>query len=228
MATVKGDVHDIGKNIVGVVLQCNNYEVIDLGVMVSARHDPRDGARAEGRPDRVERAHHAVAVRDGVRGVGAGARGVHSAAPHRRRHHESRRTRRCGSRRPTPSPVVHVQDASRAVAVASSLLSDGAARRVRRRGARRPGAGCGRSTVRRTPPCSGRSPRPAGAAARLDWPSPPPRPAFLGLRAFDGYPLEELVPRIDWTPFFQAWELQGLLSRHPRGSDDRQPRRASC
>ena len=65
MATVKGDVHDIGKNIVGVVLGCNNYEVIDLGVMVPAREDPRRGDRAEGRHRRPERADHAVARRDG-------------------------------------------------------------------------------------------------------------------------------------------------------------------
>jgi 5-methyltetrahydrofolate--homocysteine methyltransferase len=66
MATVKGDVHDIGKNIVGVVLQCNNYEVIDLGVMVPVREDPRDRDRREGRHDRPESGpDHAVARRDG-------------------------------------------------------------------------------------------------------------------------------------------------------------------
>ena len=61
MATVKGDVHDIGKNIVGVVLQCNNFEVIDLGVMVLVREDPRDRAREQRRHDRPVRTDHAVA-----------------------------------------------------------------------------------------------------------------------------------------------------------------------
>ena len=74
MATVKGDVHDIGKNIVGVVLACNNYEVIDLGVMVSCGQDPEGGPRARGRPDRPLRAHHALARRDGARGPRDGAR----------------------------------------------------------------------------------------------------------------------------------------------------------
>ena len=74
MATVKGDVHDIGKNIVGVVLGCNNYEVIDLGVMVPCRKDSADRPREEGRHHRPERADHAVPGRDGARGQGNGAR----------------------------------------------------------------------------------------------------------------------------------------------------------
>ena len=70
LATVKGDVHDIGKNIVGVVLGCNNYEVIDMGVMVPVRQDSRHRCRAEGRRDRSVRADHPLARRDGVRGQG--------------------------------------------------------------------------------------------------------------------------------------------------------------
>ena len=91
MATVKGDVHDIGKNIVGVVLGCNNYEVIDLGVMVPAAKILDDGDRAEGGHDRPERPDHAVARRDGVRGARDGAA----------RHHDCR----CSSaaRRPAGS-----------------------------------------------------------------------------------------------------------------------------
>ena len=69
LATVKGDVHDIGKNIVGVVLACNNYEVIDLGVMVSVREDSGAREGGEGGHDRAERADHAVAGRDGARGA---------------------------------------------------------------------------------------------------------------------------------------------------------------
>ena len=94
LATVKGDVHDIGKNIVGVVLQCNNFEVIDLGVMVPAARILETARERQVGPDRAERAHHAVARGDGVRGRGAGARGVHPAAPDRRGHHQPRATPR--------------------------------------------------------------------------------------------------------------------------------------
>ena len=85
MATVKGDVHDIGKNIVGVVLGCNNYEVIDLGVMVPCDRILQTARRREGRHDRAERADHAVARRDGARGAGDGAPRLHAAAADRRR-----------------------------------------------------------------------------------------------------------------------------------------------
>ena len=80
LATVKGDVHDIGKNIVGVVLGCNSYEVIDLGVMVPAREDPGRRHRAQGRRDRPVGSDHAVARRDGARGQGDGAQGLQAAA----------------------------------------------------------------------------------------------------------------------------------------------------
>ncbi len=87
LATVKGDVHDIGKNIVGVVLQCNEWEVIDLGVMVPTRDDPGDRTAGTGRPDRPLRADHPLARRDGVRGRRIRAGGTHHAAADRRRHH---------------------------------------------------------------------------------------------------------------------------------------------
>ena len=85
LATVKGDVHDIGKNIVGVVLGCNNYEVIDLGVMVPADTDPRHRARRGARHRRAVRSDHAVARRDGQRRAGDGAARARPAAPDRRR-----------------------------------------------------------------------------------------------------------------------------------------------
>ena len=88
MATVKGDVHDIGKNIVGVVLGCNNYDVIDLGVMVPQDKILQTALDQQGRPDRAERAHHAVARRDGVGGEGDGAAEAHDPAADRRRDHE--------------------------------------------------------------------------------------------------------------------------------------------
>jgi 5-methyltetrahydrofolate--homocysteine methyltransferase len=123
LATVKGDVHDIGKNIVGVVLACNNYEVIDMGVMVSCEKILERAKARESRPDRPQRPHHAVARRDGARRQemerqgfklplligGATTSRAHTAikiAPH------------------YSQPVVHVLDASRAVPVTTSLLSD--------------------------------------------------------------------------------------------------------
>ncbi len=86
LATVKGDVHDIGKNIVGVVLQCNNYDVVDLGVMVHCAKILERAPRGEGRPDRALGTDHAVARGDGLRRGRDGARGVHAAAAHRRGH----------------------------------------------------------------------------------------------------------------------------------------------
>ena len=90
LATVKGDVHDIGKNIVGVVLQCNGYEVIDLGVMVAADRILKAAREHGARHRRALRPHHAVARRDGPRGARDGARGLHRSPPHRRRHDEPR------------------------------------------------------------------------------------------------------------------------------------------
>ncbi len=90
MATVKGDVHDIGKNIVGVVLQCNNFAVIDLGVMVPATEDPRHGTRAQRRHRRPVGAHHAVARGNGARRARDAASGHDAAAADRRRHHVAR------------------------------------------------------------------------------------------------------------------------------------------
>ena len=208
LATVKGDVHDIGKNIVGVVLQCNNYEVIDLGVMVpaarileAAREQQVDLIGLSGliTPSLSEMAFVASELaREGFTQPlligGATTSRAHTAvrvAP------------------AYPGAVVHVQDASRAVAVASSLLSDG------QRDAFIAEARAGQEQLRKEhnardavvlrPIAEARR-----RAARLEWPAPPPRPAFLGLRELTAYPLEELVPRIDWTPFFQAWELKGF------------------
>ena len=88
LATVKGDVHDIGKNIVGVVLGCSNYEIIDLGVMVPVADDPRHRPRTQRRRDRAVRPDHPVARRDGPRGRRDGAHGIRGAAADRWRHHE--------------------------------------------------------------------------------------------------------------------------------------------
>jgi 5-methyltetrahydrofolate--homocysteine methyltransferase len=208
LATVKGDVHDIGKNIVGVVLQCNNYEIIDLGVMVPAARI-LETARREGvdviglsgliTPSLEEMRFVAGELERSGLGVplligGATTSRVHTAvkiAPEYR------------------GPTVHVLDASRAVGVAGSLLSPGlrdefaAGVAAEYQEIRRDRAGR-RATETRQPIAAAR-------AKRLvpDWSRTPPVPCFTGVRAFDDYPLGELVERIDWTPFFQTWELAG-------------------
>ena len=209
LATVKGDVHDIGKNIVGVVLQCNNFEVIDLGVMVpsarileTARREKVDIIGLSGliTPSLEEMALVAAEMeRQGFEIPlligGATTSRVHTAVKIEPRYH---------------GPTVHVLDASRAVGVAGSLLSDtlrdgyvagikGEYAELRRlRGDRR-------ADERRATLEEARRNRLAP-----DWSAvTPPRPTFSGVRAFDCYPLAELVERIDWTPFFQTWELRG-------------------
>ena len=205
LATVKGDVHDIGKNIVGVVLQCNNFEVIDLGVMVSsdrilaaAREHEADLIGLSGLitpsleemsyiAGELEREHFTTPLLIG----GATTSRVHTAL------------------RIAPkysAPVVHINDASRAVPAASALLSDeqrpAYARQVATEYARLRKEREGEATRALTPIGEARA-RPQTIASR-----PAPRPAWLGARSFD-WPLADLVARIDWTPFFQAWEMKG-------------------
>jgi 5-methyltetrahydrofolate--homocysteine methyltransferase len=210
MATVKGDVHDIGKNIVGVVLQCNNYEVIDLGVMVpaakilaAAKEQKADIIGLSGliTPSLDEMCFVAAEMeREGFEVPlligGATTSRVHTAvkiSPNYKR----------GS-------AIYVTDASRAVGVVSRLLSeterDGFIDGTReeyikvREGHLRNEARKQRITL---------------AAARanrfaIDWSQyTPPRPSFLGTRKFENYDLRTLVPYIDWTPFFSTWELAG-------------------
>jgi 5-methyltetrahydrofolate--homocysteine methyltransferase len=209
MATVKGDVHDIGKNIVGVVLQCNNYDVVDLGVMVpsakileTARREKADIIGLSGliTPSLEEMAFVASEMeREGFTVPlligGATTSKVHTAV--KIEQHYS-------------GPVVHVLDASRAVGVASSLLSDGLRddfvrdvreeyQEIRVRRAER------QRDVKRQTLEQARATRP-----EIDWRADtPPVPSFTGVRTFDDFPLGELVPYIDWTPFFQTWELAG-------------------
>ena len=218
MATVKGDVHDIGKNIVGVVLQCNNYEVIDLGVMVpaakileAARQHKADIIGLSGliTPSLDEMCHVAAEMeREGFDCPlligGATTSRVHTAVkinPNYKR-----------------GAAIYVTDASRAVGVVSTLLSEGERERfisstlaeyakVRESHARN----------------EARKNRVTIAAARTnrfacDWSSyTPPAPQFLGTRVFRDYDVAELIPYIDWTPFFSTWELTG---RYPAILDD--------
>ena len=209
MATVKGDVHDIGKNIVGVVLQCNNYEVVDLGVMVpSARilETARDlnadliGLSGLITPSLEEMSFVASEMeREGFEIPlligGATTSRTHTAVKIEPRYH---------------GPVVHVLDASRAVGVASSLLDPNArdtfAERVREEYETvRRDRGDRQEKEARHPIAEARR-----HALAIEWSGvEPPKPSFLGVQTFDDYPLEELVQRIDWTPFFTTWELRG-------------------
>jgi 5-methyltetrahydrofolate--homocysteine methyltransferase len=208
MATVKGDVHDIGKNIVGVVLGCNGYRVIDLGVMVpaqkilaAARAERADIIGLSGliTPSLEEMAHVAREMeREGFDVPlligGATTSKTHTAVRIAPAYH---------------GPVVHVHDASRAVGVVGALLSaerrDGFAAEVRAEYDRLRTAHEGRGEGGLLSLEEARRRR-----LQIDWAGyVPPRPAILGTQAFADYPLAELVPYIDWSPFFAAWELKG-------------------
>jgi 5-methyltetrahydrofolate--homocysteine methyltransferase len=215
LATVKGDVHDIGKNIVGVVLACNNYEVIDMGVMVPcekilerAKVEKADMIGLSGliTPSLDEMVHVAREMeRQGFKLPlligGATTSRRHTAikiAPH------------------YSEPVVHVLDASRAVPVTTSLLSDdGKAEFVAQHRAeyealrkahvaqRQKAVPLETARMRRTP---------------IEWRAEDlPRPESTGVRVLDNFPLATLREFIDWTPFFHTWELKGS---YPRIFDD--------
>jgi 5-methyltetrahydrofolate--homocysteine methyltransferase len=215
LATVKGDVHDIGKNIVGVVLACNGYEVIDLGVMVpadrilkAAKERAVDAIGLSGliTPSLEEMTHVAREMeREGLAVPlligGATTSPVHTAvkiAPAYGR------------------PVVHVHDASRAVGVVSGLL--GAEKAAFAGANRRKQALLVEEHEART-----RKPLVPLAAARarrpkIDWAAADvPIPAFTGVRVLGDVPLETLVPFVDWSPFFHAWEMRG---RYPQILED--------
>ncbi len=217
MATVKGDVHDIGKNIVGVVLRCNSYEVIDLGVMVPAdkildtaveRGCDLIGLSGLITPSLDEMVH--VAKEMERRGVekplligGATTSRQHTAVRIAPAFHGS---------------TVHVQDASRAVGVVANLLDTGGRAEFDRKN---------RETQERLRALhADRRERPllriADARARraaIAWRAPDlARPAFWGRRVLEALPLEALRPYIDWTFFFSAWELKGRIPKifeHP-------------
>lgn len=209
MATVKGDVHDIGKNIVGVVMQCNNFEVIDLGVMVpyadilkAAKEKNVDMIGLSGliTPSLDEMCTVAAEMkREGLTMPllvgGATTSPVHTAV------------------KISPNydgPIVHVNDASRAVGVAINLVSDTgrdayiaevAAQYevLRERHANRDRT----SNVQALEAAR-------EARHKIDWSQAnPTRPSFLGVKTFESYDLAELVGHIDWTPFFRTWELKG-------------------
>ena len=210
MATVKGDVHDIGKNIVGVVLQCNNYEVIDLGVMVSceeilrvAKEKDVDIIGLSGliTPSLDEMVHVAREMQRlnfqlPLMIGGATTSKAHTAVKIEPQYHND--------------AVVYVPDASRSVSVASSLISQElkpafiAERRAEYEALRERNA----NRQPKSKPITY-----AEAVARgeqLDWSNyTPPTPQFIGAKVLDDYPLEKLIDIIDWTPFFISWDLAG-------------------
>ncbi|MBU2581508.1 MAG: methionine synthase [Alphaproteobacteria bacterium] len=218
MATVKGDVHDIGKNIVGVVLQCNNYEVIDLGVMVpaakileTAKREKADIIGLSGliTPSLDEMCFVAAEMeREGfdipLLIGGATTSRVHTAvkvAPNY-----------------IANQAIHVLDASRAVGVVSRLLSEtdseGFRAEIRAEYEKvRAAHLAGDARKKRITLKQARDNK-----FDIEWDRyTPPKPTFFGAREFESYDLAELVPYIDWTPFFSTWELRG---RYPAILDD--------
>ncbi len=218
MATVKGDVHDIGKNIVGVVLQCNNYEVIDLGVMVSAEQ-----ILTAAREEQVDIIGLSGLITPSLDAM------VHVASEMQRQGFEiplliggATTSKAHTSVKIEPSYdndiTVYVPDASRAVSVAAQLLSaerkpdycteirqeyDAIRERNRSRQSSRRSLTYAQATLNRL---------------AFDWQNyTPPAPSFTGTRALVDYPIADLIDYIDWTPFFAAWELAG---RFPDILDD--------
>jgi 5-methyltetrahydrofolate--homocysteine methyltransferase len=213
IATVKGDVHDIGKNIVTVVLQCNNFEVVNMGVMVPC-HEILARAKVEGAdivglsglitPSLEEMQYVASEMQKDdhfrIKKIplligGATCSRVHTAvkiAPH------------------YEGPVVYVPDASRSVSVAQSLLSDQAAKYIAE-------VNADYDKVRQLHASKKQVPLWPLAKARanktpIDWAHyTPPKPKFIGRRVFKNYDLAELARYIDWAPFFQTWDLAGAF-----------------
>ncbi|KPF45417.1 methionine synthase [Rhizobium sp. AAP43] len=227
MATVKGDVHDIGKNIVGVVLACNNYEIIDLGVMVPATKI-LEVAKAENvdviglsgliTPSLDEMVHVAAEMQRQGFNIplligGATTSRVHTAV----KIHPQYRA----------GQAVYVTDASRAVGVVSALLAEdgnetyvdgikGEYAKVAEAHAR------AEAEKQRQPLASARE-----NAVKVDWSAyKPTKPSFTGTKVFETYDLAELARYIDWTPFFQTWELKGrfpaILEDEKQGEAARQ------
>ncbi len=217
MATVKGDVHDIGKNIVGVVLQCNNFEVTDLGVMVpaekilgTAREMGADLIGLSGliTPSLDEMVHVAAEMQRQGFQVPLLIGGATTSPAHT-------------SVKIDPNyegPVVYVKDASRSVGVAQTLVAgegrDSFVARIGREHEDRRRRHAGKRV--QAPQLALADAR--ANRARLDWRSyQPPRPEKLGVTTLADYPLAELVDYIDWMPFFNAWEFAG---RYPDLLDD--------
>jgi len=218
MATVKGDVHDIGKNIVGVVLACNNFEVIDLGVMVPAQRIIEEAKKQNVdiiglsgliTPSLDEMVHFAKEMeREGftiplIIG-GATTSRIHAAVkvdPH------------------YSGPAIHVLDASRSVTVCSSLMNkdqrEPYVKGIKEEYAKAREAHLNKKSDKRF--ISIGDARNSKLQINLNG-AIANKPTFTGTKVFEGFPLDELVPYIDWTPFFHTWELRGS---YPKIFDDK-------
>jgi 5-methyltetrahydrofolate--homocysteine methyltransferase len=212
MATVKGDVHDIGKNIVGVVLACNNFEIIDMGVMVPAQDIIKKAKEVKAdiiglsgliTPSLDEMVHFAKEMeREGftiplIIG-GATTSRIHAAvkvAPN------------------YSGPAIHVLDASRSVTVCSTLMNkdtrDDYISGIRAEYDKAREAHLNKRSDKRFKTIQ----EARENNFKIDTDLVAPAPTFTGTKVFENYPLEELVPYIDWTPFFQTWELRGSYPR---------------
>ena len=218
MATVKGDVHDIGKNIVGIVLQCNNFEVIDLGVMVPcekilqvAKDESVDIIGLSGliTPSLDEMVHVASEMQRLEINVPLMIGGATTSKAHTAVKIDPQYDR---------DVIVYVPDASRSVAVATQLLGLAKTKFV---------SDLHDEYIVVRERVANRKPRereiayPAAVAngLQLDWQTyQPPCPTFIGTRVYDNFPLEQLLDTIDWTPFFITWELAG---KFPKILDDK-------
>ncbi|WP_158798387.1 methionine synthase [Pedobacter sp. L105] len=208
MATVKGDVHDIGKNIVGVVLACNNFEIIDMGVMVPAQEIIKKAKEINAdiiglsgliTPSLDEMVHFAKEMeREGFTIPlligGATTSRIHAAvkvAPH------------------YSGPAIHVLDASRSVTVCSTLMNTDTRGayidNIRQEYDKAREAHLNKRSDKRYKTIE----EARTDQFQIDLSKVAPAPAFTGTKTFESYPLEILVPYIDWTPFFQTWELRG-------------------
>jgi 5-methyltetrahydrofolate--homocysteine methyltransferase len=217
MATVKGDVHDIGKNIVGVVLACNNFEIIDLGVMVPAQRIIEEAIKQEvdiiglsglitpsldemvNFAKEMERQNFTIPLIIG----GATTSRIHAAvkvAPH------------------YSGAAIHVLDASRSVTVCSNLMNkdtrDGYIQGIKDEYDKAREAHANKKSDKRFVTLE----QARADKFQIDLNKVAPKPAFTGTKVFEAYPLADLVPYIDWTPFFHTWELRGS---YPKIFDDK-------
>ncbi|MBX2860361.1 MAG: methionine synthase [Vampirovibrio sp.] len=225
MATVKGDVHDIGKNIVGVVLQCNNFEVVDLGVMV-----PTETILQRAKEEQVDIIGLSGLITpslDEMVGVAKEMQRQGFKIPLLIGGATTSKTHTAVKIEPQyEHPVVYVLDASRSVGVCTSLLSetqrDPFVERLKidyqklrhSRTQQQPKEKISLAQVRQN-------------KLKLDWSTyTPPKPSFQGLKVFDDYPLDDLILRIDWSPFFYSWELfrpYPEVLEHPEFGDAARP-----
>lgn len=212
MATVKGDVHDIGKNIVGVVLACNNFEIIDMGVMVPAQEIIKKAREINAdiiglsgliTPSLDEMVHFAKEMERENFTIplligGATTSRIHAAvkvAPH------------------YTGPAIHVLDASRSVTVCSTLMNKETRgeyiQKIRQEYDKAREAHLNKRSDKRYKSIT----EARESRFQINPEEIAPAPAFTGTKVFENYPLEELVPYIDWTPFFHTWELKGSYPR---------------